>query len=92
MGTARRTSRMVGLLLSISGIGVVTLPLSVLAQRSITQQIEMSIEEQPGVVPAPGAERLGGTYQRQPVFFRTTRALRYHHSEYLGAVHVLGAR
>src|SRR4051794_38726061 len=74
MGTARRTSRMVGLLLSVSGVGVFTVPASVLAQatRSITQQIEMSIDEQPGVVPPPEAEQLGGTYQRQPVFFRTT--------------------
>src|SRR2546423_3740166 len=74
MGTARRSSRMVGLLLSISGIGVFTAPLSVLAQptRPITQQIEMSIDELPGVVPTPEAEQLAGTYQRQPVFFRTT--------------------
>jgi lipoprotein-anchoring transpeptidase ErfK/SrfK len=35
------------------------------------QQGEMSVEEQPGVVPTPEAERLPGAYQRQPVFFRT---------------------
>jgi lipoprotein-anchoring transpeptidase ErfK/SrfK len=38
------------------------------------QQVDMNVVDQPGVVPAPEDEQLGGVYEKQEVFFRTNEA------------------
>ena len=75
MGNARQRAMIAGLLLSISMFGVLTMLVGVWAQTTRPTSVqygETSIDEQPGVVPNPEAERLAGPYQSQPVFLRST--------------------
>ena len=70
-----RTSIMMEWFAPIVALAVLITPLLARAEtnRPTTPQAdEISIEEQPGVVPDPEAERLPAAFHRQPVFFRTT--------------------
>jgi len=72
MGLAIRKAVTIGVLLSILiALAVLT---DARAQRFQAAPETMQIEDQPGYVPDPSAERLPATYQRQAVFYRTTEA------------------
>jgi lipoprotein-anchoring transpeptidase ErfK/SrfK len=55
-------------------VALLGLPERVLAQAYRAAPETMQIEDQPGYVPDPEAERLPAIYQRQIVFYRTTEA------------------
>src|SRR5215467_7606463 len=56
----------------VSALAVSAMPHLLLAQSFRAPPETMHIEEQPGYVPDPEAERLPAAYQRQAVFYRTT--------------------
>ena len=72
MGRAIRTAAIINIVLSIliAFAGLTDAG----AQRFAAPPETMQIEDQPGYVPDPSAERLPATYQRQAVFYRTTEA------------------
>jgi lipoprotein-anchoring transpeptidase ErfK/SrfK len=70
MGRVRRSSVAWLCAWSLLATGIPGMPAQ--AQRPMSLQAEeLPVEEQPGVVPDPDAERLPAGYQRQLVFFRT---------------------
>jgi len=72
MGRAIRTAAIINVVLSIL-IALAGLT-DAGAQRFQAPPETMQIEDQPGYVPDPSAERLPAAYQRQAVFYRTTEA------------------
>ena len=72
MGRAIRVAAIIDIVLSIL-IGPAGLT-AARAQRFQAPPETMQIEDQPGYVPDPLAERLPAAYQRQAVFYRTTEA------------------
>ena len=56
------------------GLPLLGLPERALAQAYRAAPETMQIEDQPGYIPDPEAERLPAMYQRQVVFYRTTEA------------------
>jgi lipoprotein-anchoring transpeptidase ErfK/SrfK len=59
----------------ISGILIGALAVVVAGDCAYAQPRELSIGEQPGVVPSPREEQLPAAYQRQAVFYRTNEPL-----------------